>query len=145
MSTFRTSREFSASPEAVFAAFAAPERLARWWGPDGFRNSFERFEFNTGGVWRFVMHGPDGTDYLNESTFTAVEPHRLIVVRHLSQPHFTLSIALEPTAIGTAVRWEQAFDSPEVAAAVRHIVEPANEQNLKRWQAEVARTATPDR
>jgi hypothetical protein len=30
------------------------------------------------------------------------------------------------------------FDNPEVAAAVRHIVEPANEQNLARLAAEVA-------
>jgi hypothetical protein len=35
------------------------------------------------------------------------------------------------------VEWVQAFDSPEVAAAVRHIVEPANEQNLDRLTAEV--------
>jgi hypothetical protein len=33
---------------------------------------------------------------------------------------------------------EQAFESAEVAASIKHIVEPANEQNLNRWQAEVA-------
>ena len=74
MSTFKTSRAFAAAPEAVFAAFAAPERLATWWGPDGFRNTFETFEFKPGGQWRFIMHGPDGTDYPNESRFTQIEP-----------------------------------------------------------------------
>ncbi len=138
MSTFKTSRSFSAPPEAVFAAFSSPERLARWWGPDGFSNTFENFEFKSGGVWRFTMHGPDGSNYLNEASFASIEPNRGVVVKHLSQPHFTLSISLEPTATGTTVTWAQAFESPEVAASIKHIVEPANEQNLSRWQAEVA-------
>lgn len=144
MSTFKTSRAFAAPPEAVFAAFSTPERLARWWGPDGFSNTFEMFEFKTGGLWRFVMHGPDGANYPNESTFVSIEPNRGVVVRHLSQPHFTLSISLEPTATGTNVTWEQAFESPEVAASIKHIVEPANEQNLNRWQAVVSSNGRGD-
>lgn len=138
MSTFKTSRSFSATPDEVFAAFAAPERLARWWGPDGFSNTFEVFEFKKDGQWRFVMHGPNGANYPNEATFAAVEPGRAIVIQHVSQPHFQLSIKLEPTASGTDVTWEQVFESAEVAASIRHIVEPANEQNLSRWQAEVS-------
>ncbi|MGO9445695.1 MAG: SRPBCC family protein [Thiobacillaceae bacterium] len=138
MSTFKTSRSFSAPPEAVFAALSSPERLAQWWGPDGFSNTFENFEFKNGGVWRFTMHGPDGSNYPNEATFSSIEPNRGVVVKHVSQPHFTLSIRLEPTATGTTVTWEQAFESPDVAASIKHIVEPANEQNLSRWQAEVA-------
>lgn len=139
MSTFKTSRLFSAPPEAVFSAFASPERLARWWGPDGFSNTFEIFEFKTGGAWRFTMHGPDNANYSNVSTFESVEPNRLVVVKHLSQPHFTLTIQLEPATKGTTVTWEQAFESAEVAASIKHIVEPANEQNLNRWQAEIAK------
>ena len=141
MTTFTTSRVFTAPPEAVFAAIAAPERLARWWGPDGFRNTFETFDFRTGGLWCFTMHGPDGTNYANESTFTSIVANQAVVVKHLSQPHFELTIRLAATAFGTLVTWEQAFESAEVAASVRHIVEPANEQNLSRWQAELARTA----
>jgi uncharacterized protein YndB with AHSA1/START domain len=139
MYAFKTSRSFSAPAEAVFAAYSSPERLARWWGPDGFSNTFERFEFRSGGLWRFTMHGPDHADYENLMSFEAIEPDRKIIVRHLSQPNFTLSIGLEPTAAGTTVTWEQVFDDAEVAASVKHIVEPANEQNLSRWQAEVAR------
>jgi uncharacterized protein YndB with AHSA1/START domain len=137
MSTFRTSRAFTAQPEAVFAAFAAPERLARWWGPDGFRNTFEIFEFRTGGHWRFIMHGPDGANYPNESIFASIVPNREVVVSHISQPRFQLSVRLEATVTGTLVSWEQAFESAEIAESIRHIVEPANEQNLNRWQAEV--------
>jgi len=45
MTTFRTSRDIPASPEQVFAAIADPERLARWWGPAGFSNTFGVCEF----------------------------------------------------------------------------------------------------
>jgi len=138
MSTFTTSRTFAATPDAVFAALADPVRLARWWGPAGFRNTFDTFEFRPGGRWRFTMHGPDGTDYPNESAFVAIEPDHKVVIRHIVQPHFQLSVTLTADGDGTRVLWEQAFDDPQVAAAVRHIVEPANEQNLDRWQAEVA-------
>lgn len=40
MSTFETSRDIPASAAEVFAAFEAPTRLANWWGPKGFRNTF---------------------------------------------------------------------------------------------------------
>ena len=137
MSIFKTSRAFAAPPDAVFAAFAAPERLSQWWGPDGFRNTFETFEFKPGGLWRFTMHGPDGSNYPNEASFVAVEPARKIVIKHLFHPHFQLTIGLEGNASGTLVTWEQAFESAEVAASLKHICEPANEQNLSRWQAVV--------
>lgn len=53
-----TERVLPASPRRVFSAFEQPERLAQWWGPSGFTNTFERFEFKPGGRWVFVMHGP---------------------------------------------------------------------------------------
>jgi uncharacterized protein YndB with AHSA1/START domain len=75
MNTFKTSREIPATPAAVFAAIADPQRLARWWGPDGFRNSFEVCDIRPGGAWKFTMHGPDGASYPNESVFFAIEPN----------------------------------------------------------------------
>ena len=142
MTTFQTSREIAATPAAVFAAIAAPERLAKWWGPQGFRNSFEVCDFRPGGAWRFTMHGPDGTNYPNQSVFEEIEEARKVVVQHACAPLFRLSIELLSSATGTRVLWTQVFEDPAVAAAVRHIVEPANEQNLDRLQREVARVAT---
>ncbi len=137
MTTFATKREIPAGPRAVFDAFQDPARLARWWGPNAFTNTFEIFEFRPGGRWVFSMHGPDGKTYPNESRFEAIEPDSKIVIRHLSQPHFQLTIILQEQAGGTLLSWEQAFDDDSVANAIRHIVEPANEQNLDRLGAEV--------
>src|SRR5688500_4970526 len=51
MTPFRTSREIPASPEQVFAAFTDAQRLARWWGPAGFTNTFMVCDFTSGGRW----------------------------------------------------------------------------------------------
>jgi uncharacterized protein YndB with AHSA1/START domain len=135
--TFATSRTMTAPPEVVFAAFADPQRLARWWGPDGFSNVFEVFEFQPGGAWVFKMIGPDGTSYPNVTRFQSITPDRLVVIELLSAPHFVLTVTLAAQEGGTRVSWQQVFEDDGVAEAVRHIVVPANEQNLNRWVAEL--------
>jgi uncharacterized protein YndB with AHSA1/START domain len=137
MTTFKTSRELPALPESVFAAFIEPARLAKWWGPSGFTNTFNLFQFQPGGKWSFVMHGPDGMNYANEAEFIDIVSNEKVVIRHHSQPHFTLTIQITKTANGSLVDWNQAFDNDEVAKNVAHIVEPSNEQNLDKLTAEV--------
>lgn len=137
MTPFTTSREIPATAEEVFAALQQPERLARWWGPAGFTNTFSVCEFTPGGRWSFVMHGPDGRNYANEAVFAEIEAPRKVVVQHVSEPKFVLTIILSASASGTLVSWSQQFESADVARAVEAIVVPANEQNLDRWTAEV--------
>jgi len=136
MTTFSTSREIPVSPDLIFAAIREPERLARWWGPAGFSNSFQVFEFKPGGKWSFTMHAPNGANYPNESEFIEIIPNALVRIRHVSAPQFTLSIGLSAKGAHTVVTWSQGFDDSEVANSIRHIVEPANEQNLDRLTAE---------
>ncbi|HEX9984179.1 MAG TPA: SRPBCC family protein [Thermoanaerobaculia bacterium] len=137
MTTFSTSREIPATVDQVFAAFNDAERLARWWGPDGFTNTFDVCEFKDGGRWSFTMHGPNGKNYKNESVFAEVDAPRKVVVQHESQPKYRLTITLEPSSSGTLVSWSQAFESAEMASKIEAIVVPANEQNLDRLTAEV--------
>ena len=138
MKTFQTSREFACAPASVFDAIAQPERLAMWWGPDGFTNTFNRFEFKPGGKWSFAMHGTDGTNYPNESEFIEIIPNEKVELRHICEPFFTLTIQIEETEKGSNVSWVQEFDCEEVAGRVAHIVIPANEQNLDRLVAEIS-------
>ncbi len=133
--TLATERVLHASPRKVFQAFKQPELLARWWGPAGFSNAFEQFDFTPGGRWVFVMHGPDGKHYPNECVFRAIEPDALVVIEHVVAPHFTLMVQLRPQGENhTHLAWAQTFDSAEVAAQLRDFVVPANEQNLDRLQ-----------
>ena len=138
--TFRTSREIPAPPSSVFAAFEDRTSLEIWWGPAGFTNTFETCEFKPGGRWSYVMHAPNGKDIPNESVFREIEPCKRILIQHESKPRYLLTVTLELTDNGgTRVQWEQEFENPKVAGAIKHIVEPANEQNLDRLSAEVLR------
>ncbi|MBI4275608.1 MAG: SRPBCC domain-containing protein [Rhizobiales bacterium] len=71
-------REFDAPRERVFDAWTDPKHLAQWWGPNGFTTTTSAFDMRPGGIWRFVMHGPDGRDYQNRITFDEiVKPERI--------------------------------------------------------------------
>ena len=68
-------RIFDAPRELVWKAWTDPKHVAQWWGPNGFTNTIHEMNVSPGGVWRFMMHGPDGTDYPNRIVFIeVVEP-----------------------------------------------------------------------
>jgi len=56
------------------------QHVHEWWGPRGFTNTTEEMDVRPGGVWRFVMHGPDGVDYNNKIVYLEiVKPERLVM------------------------------------------------------------------
>jgi uncharacterized protein YndB with AHSA1/START domain len=130
-------RVIDAPRRKVFKAFADPTHLTRWWGPKGFRNTFEEFDFRSGGIWRFTMHGPDGTDHANRSVFLDIlEPAR-IVIEHETPPVFRLTITLADADGKTRIDWHMLFESAEVRDRVATFAVAANEQNFDRLQAEL--------
>jgi len=133
-----TERLIEAPRSTVYAAFSDPARLARWWGPNGFSSTFEQFDLRRGGRWKLTMHGPDGTDYPNESVFVDVVPDERVVIEHLSTHHFVLTITFTATGGSTLVGWRQVFDSIEHYERIADFVSRANEENLDRLEAEVA-------
>ena len=135
---FAHARVIEAPRAQVFAAIADASRIARWWGPEGFRNTIDTFEFRQGGRWLFTMHGPDGTDYPNENRFAEISAPGRVVIEHVSDTHhFHLVIGLEARRTRTRVTWRQVFDDAAHATAMAAVVRPANEQNLTRLAAEV--------
>ena len=72
-------RVLDAPRALVWKVWSDVTHLHQWWGPDGFTTTTHQFEFVPGGVWRFVMHGPDGTDYRTRIVFREiVEPSRIV-------------------------------------------------------------------
>ena len=132
-----TSRLIEAPRERVFAALSDPARLARWWGPKGFRNTFQEFDLRPGGRWVFVMHGPGGCDYPNESVFVEVKPPKRVVLRHVSSPRFEMTITFEDERGRTRVGWRQLFETAAERTRVARFAGVANEQNLDRLAAEL--------
>ena len=72
-------RVFDAPPRLVFKAWTEPERLMRWWGPQGFTMPACEMDVRPGGAFRFRMRGPDGTDHRLQGVYREiVEPERLV-------------------------------------------------------------------
>jgi uncharacterized protein YndB with AHSA1/START domain len=66
----------------VFEAYGDVKHLAHWYGPNGFTTTTRRFAFRPGGVWEFIMHAPDGTDYPNYIEYREIVPPERIVYVH---------------------------------------------------------------
>jgi uncharacterized protein YndB with AHSA1/START domain len=133
------SKLIAANSAEVFAAISDPDRVARWWGPEGFTNTIRTFEFHPKGRWLLTMHAADGTDYPNESRFERIVPGRVVEIEHLSGHHFMLTIELKDQGASTQVLWQQTFDTAEHYRRLAAFVAVANEQNLERLAAEVQR------
>jgi uncharacterized protein YndB with AHSA1/START domain len=72
-------RVFDAPRELVWEAWTDPKHVVNWWGPRGFTTTIEKMDVRPSGVWKHVMHGPDGTDYPNSSVFKeVVKPERIV-------------------------------------------------------------------
>ena len=75
-------RSIEAPRALVFEAFTEVRHLSQWWGPEGFTTTTRSFEFRVGGVWDFVLHGPDGTDYQEWIAWTEITPPQRIAMLH---------------------------------------------------------------
>lgn len=134
----KSSREFNYPRKRVFEAWTNPDQLARWWGPNGFTNTFHEFDIRPGGSWRYVMHGPDGTDYPNYSVFEEIVPLERIVLRHLSGHEFQLTATFEELGGRTKVIFRQLFVKAEEFEQAKDYCAEGNEQNLDRLNALLA-------
>jgi uncharacterized protein YndB with AHSA1/START domain len=74
-------RVFDAPRKMMWEAWTDPKQVSLWWGPKGFTTTIEEMDVRAGGVWKLVMHGPDGTDYPNKSMFTEVVLHKRLRFR----------------------------------------------------------------
>ena len=68
-------REFDAPVAAVFRAHAEPDLVKQWLGPDGYDVEIERFNFVTGGGYRYIHRAPDGEEYAFNGVFHVVRPN----------------------------------------------------------------------
>jgi uncharacterized protein YndB with AHSA1/START domain len=45
-------RVFDAPRDLVFDAWTKEEHLSKWWGPQGFTTTFQKFDMKPGGTWQ---------------------------------------------------------------------------------------------
>jgi uncharacterized protein YndB with AHSA1/START domain len=102
-------RMFDAPREVVWRMWTEREHIAKWWGPHGFTNTIHEMDVREGGAWRHTLHGPDGKDYRNESTYLEViEPIRL-VYDHGPTPVFVATVTFEARGEKTLVTMRMLF------------------------------------
>jgi uncharacterized protein YndB with AHSA1/START domain len=110
-------RLIDAPRELVFEAFTEVRHLSQWWGPNGFTTTTRAFEFRVGGVWDFVMHGPDGTDYQEWITWTEIVPPEKLAMMHgefRDDPNaFVSIISFAPDGAMTRVEMRGIFPTRE--------------------------------
>ncbi|WP_336787691.1 SRPBCC family protein [Paenibacillus sp. MMO-177] len=127
-----STREFDFSRERVYEAWVNPELLKRWWGPNGFTNTFQEFEIKPGGHWRFTMHGPNGVDYANHNVFEEIVPLERIVLKHMSNPEFRVTAIFEDLDGRSRLTFRQLFKDKKTFEAVKAYAADGNEQNFDR-------------
>ncbi len=124
--------------ELVFKAWSEPNHLKNWWGPKGFTNTFEEFDFREGGRWKFVMHGPDKGNYQNECEFVAIQKPTLIAWKRYSKPLFKIVATFEELSANTTkLVFRMVFDTAAESNKLRPFVVDKNEENFDRLEAEL--------
>lgn len=72
-------REFAAPRALVWRVWTEPAHVAQWFGPRGFSTTVSASDLRTDGKWRYVMHGPDGSEYAFGGVFLEVVPLEKVV------------------------------------------------------------------
>lgn len=106
-----TMRVVDAPRQQVFEAWIDPGQVARWWGPDGFTTTIQEMDARPGGVWRSVMHGPDGIDYQNKSVFDEITKPERRVYSHVSGPVFRMTVTFDEDGGKTTVTMRMLFET----------------------------------
>lgn len=72
-------RVFDAPRDLVYRAWAEPERMARWAGPEGFTATFCELDARPGGAWRLGMRSPEGEEHRQGGVVREVVPPERLV------------------------------------------------------------------
>lgn len=143
--TLVITRVFDAPRELVFKAWTDPKHLINWWGPRGFTNTFHEVDIRPGGIWRFTMHGADGTDYPNVIVYDEVIPPKRLAYTHGSgEPNdpmqFQVTVTFADRGPKTELTMRSLFASTDAFNQVKAMgaVEGAN-STLDRLAEELVR------
>ncbi|WP_316735033.1 SRPBCC family protein [Pedobacter aquatilis] len=129
-----SSRTVNYPIELVFEAFSNPKHLQNWWGPIGFTNTFNEFEFREGGKWSFIMHGPDKGNYPNECEFIKIDKPNLIAWKRYSKPLFQVLFTFEAIEHSTKIVFKMLFDTAKESDKLRPFVIDKNEENFDKLE-----------
>lgn len=142
--TMNVERIIDAPLSLVYEAWTNQEHIGGWWGPRGFKTTTLEMNVEVGGVWRYIMHGPNGIDYPNRITYITVQPEKLLVYTHGddidNDPNAFLGVVeFEALNEKTCVRLSGEFKTVEQYKAVieQYGALEGGKQNLQRFEEHV--------
>jgi len=140
----RISRLLNAPIDLVWEVWTNPEHIKNWWGPNGFTNTISIMNVQPDGEWNLIMHGPDGTDYRNESIFKEVVKHKKLVYDHISGPKFTATITFEEQGDKILLSWHMLFRNKEefIQTVKTFKADEGLKQNVEKLQAYLTKQLT---
>lgn len=134
------SRTINFPRELVYKAWTDPNHLKNWWGPAGFTNTFNEFDFRVGGRWSFIMHGPEKGNYPNECEFIKIEKPSIVAWKRYSKPLFRVVATFEEISDDqTKIVFRQIFDTVDECNKLKKFVVDKNEENFDRLEIELAK------
>ena len=139
-SELKISRFLDAPRELVWEVWTDPEYIKNWWGPSGFRNTISKMDVEEEGVWEFIMHGPDGKDYRNKHIFKEIVKPERLVLDHVTEPRFTMTVTFVAQGEKTLITIHSLFESEEQLQEVIKVfkADEGMKQNVDRLEAYLA-------
>jgi uncharacterized protein YndB with AHSA1/START domain len=139
-------RVFDSPRDVVFQAWIDPQHIGSWWGPKGFTTTTYQMDVRPGGVWRFVMHGPDGVDYQNKIVYLEIMKPERLVYDHGDEAdagHFRVTVTFADQGGKTKLTMRSVFKSAaerDEVVTKYHAIEGGN-QTLDRLAEHLATKA----
>src|SRR5690349_19239662 len=126
----RITRVYDAPVKAVWDAWTDPQQLAQWWGPRGFTITTHSKDLRVGGHWKYTMHGPDGTDWPNNTKYFEVEQYKKLVYDHggndTQPPLFRVTVLFSESGGKTTMDMSMALATAEAAEETRKVIKKHN-------------------
>jgi hypothetical protein len=92
------------------------------------------------------MHGPEGTDYANESVFEKIIENELLVFNHVSPPVFRVKATFDNMDMNsTKLTFKMIFPDEEVYKKLRDFCAEKNEENFDRLETELNKMNNVDK
>lgn len=127
--TIVITRVFNAPRDLVWRVWTEPAHIAQWWGPKGFTTRVEEMDLRPGGQSRYVMVGPDGTEYPAEGVFReVVPPERIVTTDEFGEDYEQASGIDLPQGMVLTATFEALGDKTRLTL---HIAHPTAEDKRK--------------
>ena len=72
-------RIFNAPRELVFKVMTDPKHIPQWRGPKIYTTIVDKMEVKSGGLWRYIQKGKDGSEFAFHGVYHSIEaPDRMV-------------------------------------------------------------------